>query len=363
MPPRRSRPAKASGDPFARLKEQGPGPAYLIEGVYVLVEDFVRALRNRVFPPGSPAVDFNLETFVGERASVDEVLGAAETLPAFAPRRLVLVFQAEGLLKTRKGGEADIDRLVAYLERPATTATLALVASERWDRRSKLYKAFEKHGELARFEEPKEGEITRILGDRAKALGADIEPEAARAIVGCVGADLSAALAALERLILFVGPGSATPIRKDDVEVVLALVREENVFELVEAIAAGDAARAARGIARIFGDRREQPEGTALRLLALMARQYRHLVKAKAAADLRIPSSQLPSVLGVPPFVADKVRQQASSGDIARFARGLASIATTDRSVKGGSLRAEAAVERLATALRNDERLDPPESR
>lgn len=345
-------------DPLATLKAQGPAPIYAVDGLGLLADEFVAAVRAAIFPPGTGAgVDFNLDTFAGREASLPRVLDAAQTLPAFAPRRLVMVRQAEALLEGRGASEAALEGLLRYLSNPSPTTTLVFVA-DKFDGRSKVYKALRKEGFAVRFESPAERDMPRLLTARAEAMGKALESDAVLALVSGVGADLGAAVQALEQLVLYVGPENDDPIRAEDVDAVVSPVREESVFQLIDALADGDQDKVSQGLYRILVTQREPP----LRLLALVARQYRNLIRAKAALEAGLPERELPSLLGVPPFAADKVRAQAKKGSLGRFARSLASVSTTDRALKGGTLDPYLAVERLALALSRDERLDPPES-
>ena len=125
------------------------------------------------------------------------------------------------------------------------------------------------------------------------------------------------------------------------------MTREENVFQLVDDIGAKDRARVLAGLHQMLVVSREP----ALRLLALIARHYRMLLRARAAVEGRLPRQELPRALGAPPFVVDKVLRQARGYDPAGLVRGLRLIAATDRALKGGSLSPVRAMERLALAL------------
>lgn len=346
-----------SPDPRQQLKQDGPKPVYAVDGVAVLVNEFVDAVRITVFPPGAPGEDFNVDTFTGRETSLLRVLDAANMLPAFAPRRLVLVRRANLLLEGRISDD-ESKALLKYLEAPSPTTTLVLIAESKWDGRSKVYKALKKAGALVRFDAPSEREMPKILGARAEALDRSLEPEAIRVLVTHTGADLQKAVEALEYLDLYVGPGNGRPIKAADVESVFAAVREESVFELVDAISEDKPDKALRGLYQVLVAKREP----ALRLLALIARHYRLLLRTRSAQDSG-QDHNLASLLGVPPFVADRLARQAHGGSLDRYARALASISVTDRALKGGALDDHRAVERLVLALQRDVPLEPIETR
>lgn len=368
MAPRK--PARKAVDPFAALAAEGPRPVYALDGVPVLVEEFLQAVRTAVFPPGATGMDFNFEQKTGPETNMVAVLDAAQTFPAFAPRRLVVVTQANVLVEPRGRSErakdeADkaADQLLAYLERPSETTTLVLVAQEKWDGRLRPYKGLKKAGAAVRFEAPKEREMPKLLQARAQAMEIRIEPDAARALAQVVGTDLGAGVKHLEQLWLYVGPDRGVAIQRADVDAVITDVREENVFALMDAIASGSGASALHGLHNIFTQTREKRDATAFRTLGLLARQYRNLLATRSALDGGARRGDLASLIGVPPFAADKLADLAMTGPGDRFARALTSLAAVDRAFKGGSLDRQRTMERLVLALQRDEVLIPPETR
>lgn len=341
-------------DPIAELEKNGPRPLYLIDGVQTFVDELVQAIRAAVFPPGAMGIDFNLEVLYGRETSWDRILDSAMTLPAFAPRRLIIVHQADALMTSRKKGEdGGLERFLGYLDAPSPTTTLVLAASKLDGKLAPVKRAKAKKV-LVSLAAPKERDMPGFVAQRARRLGVDIEPAAVRALVTAFSNDVSGVISALEQLDLYVGPGSGQPIRVADVEAVVSTVREESIFELVDAISSGDARGTTAGLHRLLVVQREAP----LKLLALVARQFRLLVKASAALA-EGQERGLASLLGVPPFVVNKLSAQARKGDPARFARGLVSISACDRALKGASVDDLHTFERLVSALRRDVPFEP----
>lgn len=347
-------PKKARGsapNPYLALKNGEIAPLYVVDGVAILASEFVRAVRAAVFPPGSMGEDFNYERFSGKdsKTTVGRLLDAAKTLPAFAPRRLVVLTQADSLLPAK--AEDANEALIAYAQNPSPTTTLVLAADGKFDARTKVYKALKKHGAVARFEEPTERTMPGLVADRAEELGLAIAADAKRALADAVGTDLIAMRSALENLSLYIG--DRKKVERADVDAVVPSVAEEKIFDLVDAIVDGHQARVMAGLDTLLGAQREP----ALKLLALVARQYRLLVRARAELDAGTSPGALASKLGIPPFVVDRLVRQASAGAPDRFARGLVSIATTDWRLKGGTRQVEdiRVFERLVLALTRDE--------
>jgi len=324
-------------DPFAELEKSGPKLVYAIDGEErVQVEGFVAKLLELALPPA--ARDFNYERFTGKEAELSRVLDAAMTLPAFAERRVVRVQQAD------KMKMEPVEALLRYLDAPSPSTVLVFIA-DKFDARSKVYKAFQKAGAAVRFSRPKPQQMPDLVERQARSRGIDIAPGAARLLAETVGPDLTAATQALEKLELYKGVGET--IQSDDVADVVATVREESVFDLVDAIGTRDRAKVVELLHRLMGAQREP----GLRLLAMVARHFRLLLRAHAHLAARGAPRELASVLGMPPFLADKLARQARSFQKAQLVEGHARIKHADRLLKSSRLPDLRVMERLALEL------------
>jgi DNA polymerase-3 subunit delta len=88
-----------------------------------------------------------------------------------------------------------------------------------------------------------------------------------------------------------------------------------------------------------------------LRVLAMVARHYRNLLRARAVLDGAGSTRELPQILGVPPFVANNLADQARKHGVTALAAGVVACGETDRDLKGGPLDDVRAMERLALRL------------
>ena len=341
MAPRKTkrRSAPKTKDPFAELEQDGPRTVYAIDGdERFLVDELVRCLQEVAVPPA--ARDFNYESMVGKEVTLARVVDAALTLPAFAQRRMVLVRQADKLPLGQP------EPLLRYLEEPSPTTVLVL-AADKFDARSKVYKALQKAGAAVRFNRPKPREMPKLIQERARARGCKILPDAARLLAEVIDPDLTQAVQALELLELYVGPGADRPISSDDVAAVVRTAKEESVFDLVDAIGAGDREGVLRMLHRLMVAQREP----GLRVLAMVARHFRHLLRARELLARGAPPSALASAIGLPPFLVDKLARQARRFDAAALVRGHEAIKHADRSLKSSRLADVRIMERLALDL------------
>jgi DNA polymerase-3 subunit delta len=324
---------------LADLQKNGPKPLYAVDGAErALVDDAVRAIKAASLP--ETARDFNYDVFSAKETPVIRIVEAAQTMPAFAKRRLVVVNHAEKI-----DGE-NADALIGYVENPNPYAVLLLIA-DRFDARTRLYKALKKSGVALRFDKPKLSEMPHIVRQRAERIGVSIEGAAIRALVDAVGADATAAWQALELLALYVGPNSGKAIALSDVEAVVTATKEESIFALVDAIGSGNRAAVLEGLHQMLASAHEHP----LRVLAMVARHYRNLTKVRAALDRGASRAEIQSLAGVPPFVLDNLIGQARRQPLSALCRGVVACGEADRDFKGGPLDDDRAMERLALSL------------
>lgn len=321
---------------MAALKKNGPRPLYAIDGEErVLIDEMVQAIISESVPPH--ARDFNLDRLSGREVTPTRVLDTAQTLPAFAERRVVVVEYADKL------GFEKSEGFVQYIESPNPTTVLVLVA-EKFDGRTKAYRAIKKAGFAVRFAKPKPREMPQLIRRRAEALGVAIETAAIRMLADAVGADIGAASQALEVLSLYTAGRKVTAT---DVTAVVSVTREESIFELVDAIGHGDRVAVLTALHTMLVVNREPP----LRVLFMVGRHYRNLLKARAAMDAGASRETILSEVGVPPFLLNNLMDQARRHSLAELARGLGAVTHADQGLKGGPLSSVRTMERLVLQL------------
>ncbi|MBI2372541.1 MAG: DNA polymerase III subunit delta [Deltaproteobacteria bacterium] len=331
MPPRK---AVQGGDPLAHL-ESGPRPVYIVDGEErVLVDEAVAAIKSKSL---GRAADFNFDAFVAKETPIEKILSAARMLPVFAPRRLVIVKDADKL--TADDGRA----MESYVVDP-TPDTVLVLLGQKFDGRLSLYKSVQKHGLALRFEHPQERQMPGLIRDRAKRRGISLDEGAIVALVAAVGTDLSAAISALEKLSLFAG---SRLISASDVEEVVSNVREQSIFALTDAVGVGDTASALEVLHGTMGPGRSHP----LPVLGAISTHWRKLARARSLLDAGQSPQAVASDLGGHPFAAQKSVDQARGQTGSALLLGLVAIAEADRGLKGGKLEPEHVMERLVLTL------------
>jgi len=291
-------------------------PVYVIHSEHpVLVDRAVAAIRDAAVPPAMRG--FNYDVVEG-KATAARILGGARTLPMMAARRMVLVRDVALI------SADEHPALVEYLNAPSDTTVLVLLTS-KLDKRIKLYAAASKRGCLHVLEAPRNP--APWIRAEADARGVRLESPAVERLVDAVGADLSRLALVIEQLALYAGDRAVTAA---DVEDLVAETREHTVFELTDAIGAGELRAALAAVTSLLDQRQ-----SAVGVIAMLARHVRQLALVTAGRAQGFSKAELAQAVGAPPFVVDKLTQQARRYSAQALARATQLVADADRALKG----------------------------
>ena len=247
----------------------GPDDALKAMLVTRLVESIEEDLRpfnvDKLFPP-----DHREEA----RRQFWTVLQLARTLPMMAPRRVIVVAQAEKLMQIfkagddeapepaeeappgRKGrktvqkaaGEAELEAFEQYLSSPSPDAVLVFVAGQGLNRNLKPVKLLEKLATVVDCDPlPGGGHAVAWVKAEAASEGVRVEPAAAQLLAALAGDDITRLRAELERAVLFAsGDGIITEAA---VREIASAPTTQNPWAMTNAIERGSTAEALRELA------------------------------------------------------------------------------------------------------------------
>lgn len=291
-------------------------PIYVLHSEHpILIERVLTALRDAVVPPAARGFNYDL---VEGKPTGARIVALAQTLPMMAARRMIYVRD----LSTMPADEAE--PLLAYLAKPNPSTVIVCVAT-KLDKRIKLYAQLSRKGYLHVLEAPRQ--LAPWVRAEAKHRGVQLDGAAITRLVDAVGNDLSRLALTIEQLGLYAGP---RPVTTDDVDELVADTRERTVFELTDAIGAADRPRALAAVAALC-DQRESAVG----VVVMLARHVRQLSLVYTLRETNVPRPSWGPMLGVPPFVVDKLIAQARSYSPRALAAATQRLANADRALKG----------------------------
>ena len=191
---------------------------------------------------------FNVDHLYGGEAKMDDLLHAAGTLPMMAPKRVVVIHEAEKLLipkRESKAADEELERLEEFVKGPPPHATVVFVCGSV-DMRRRLVKILVKEAHVVDCGTIDDaGDAERWVKARAAKEGITLDPATSRALVERTGLDIVRLRGAIERLALY-AMGQPTITVEDIRQAVPAGPEAQADWGIANAIGRNDAAEALR---------------------------------------------------------------------------------------------------------------------
>lgn len=274
----------------------------------------------------------NLARYEGKGVSVPEIIDLAETLPFLAERRVILI-EDSGLLK---GSE---DALAAYLKEIPDTTCIVFV-EEAVDKRTRLYKAVAKAGVAVECKRQEEAVLKRWLAGLLKKEGKRMTSATAELFLSKTGVDMENIAGELEKLVCYcMDKEEITP---QDVEAVCVARVSNQIFAMIDAVAAGRQQEALR----LYYDLLTLKEAP-MRILFLIARQFNLLLQVKLLSGSGLDHKGIGEKTGLHGFIVGKYVAQAKKFSGGALRAAVEDCVEAEEAVKTGRLNDVLSVELL----------------
>ena len=172
--------------------------------------------------------DFNQTVLYGRDVTIEDVVSNAKRYPMMADRQVVIVKEAQDLVKT-------IDKLESYAENPQPTTVLVICYKYKTlDKRKKITKILAQKGVVYESKKLYENQVGEWLKRVLQGKKLNIDPKAAAMLVDFLGTDLSKIANELDKLAIILPQGST--ITPAIIEENIGFSKDFNVFEFRKAI-------------------------------------------------------------------------------------------------------------------------------
>jgi DNA polymerase III subunit delta len=328
-------------DFWGKIKKGRLSPLYLLYGTesFLLTETYELLLRTAL---AEEEREWNASVYDCEETPVQTALEDAETFPFFGEKRVILIknpyfFTAE----KEKEVEHDLKKLESYILSPSSFSIVIFAGPyEKLDERKKITKLIKEHAEVLVAAPLAEKELRAWIAERVKQDNVTIEENAIDTLLKLAGTNLTTLANELDKLALFVGSGGT--IQQETVEMLVSRTLEQNVFVLVEKVTKRQIAEALQ----VFYDLLENNEEP-LKILALLASQFRLLYQVKWLMSRGYGQQQIASILKVHPFRVKLAMGQAALFSEQELAAAVRQIAEADYEMKSGAMDRQLVMELL----------------
>ncbi|MGK9251771.1 MULTISPECIES: DNA polymerase III subunit delta [Paenibacillus] len=299
------------------------------------MSQFATMLTEKLLAPDER--ELGIVRYDMSETSLEEIIGEAETLPFFVPKKIILARDSSFLCAAAKEGKVEhkAERFLSYMEHPSDTSIIVfLVQADKLDERRKAVKLLKERNLLVAFPELTESELAAWIIRRAKDQNRSIGEEAASLLVSRAGTGMQALSQEVDKLCLFAGEEGSISV--EDVARLTASTVEEDVFALIDAMAELNMDRTLT-IYRELLLRREEP----IRIAALVARQLRIMLQIKELERHRYSPQQMAGQLGLHPYAVKLAAEKARKFETAVLGEHLSALAELDYAMKTGRINKE----------------------
>jgi DNA polymerase-3 subunit delta len=323
---------------FRSLNKGEVAPVYYLHGHEdVLKDEAVRMILDRTLDPGLR--DFNFDQRSAAQLDPEEIHSLCNTLPMLAERRVVVLRDVEGWKRKTKARA----EFLRYLERPSLETVVVLVQGSGEDAEDK---ELSRGAYTVRFDPLPVERAEKWVLRRAGRLGLELDPEAARHLVRCVGSDLGALQSELAKLASFPSGEALTPERVGEL---VGIRHGETQWDWREAVLSGETGRAVAVLLPVLG----QPGVSGVRLVTQLGTALIGLGIARTLYDKGLRGRTLEDavfkvLLRNRPYGLLGYKEEAASWarwapqwPVSRIRAALRAARTTDESLKNTTVSDE----------------------
>lgn len=265
---------------------------------------------------------FNQSILYGKDVSIEDVIGQAKQYPMMAEHRVVIVREAQELMKT-------IESLSSYVEQPQQSTILVFcVKYKKMDGRLKVTKLLKKDAIYFETKPLYDNQVPQWISETLSASGYSIAPKASEMLVEFLGNNLSLIYKELEKL-QYVIPRS-TKITPELIEENIGISKDFNSFELNKAIGIKDEVKAQQIVSYFAQNPKHHPLPLTI---ATLNSFFNKLLRYHALKDKSQYSAS--KALGVSPYFVKDYSFAAQKYSMKKSSQAIALIREVDMKSKG----------------------------
>lgn len=321
-----------------RLKTNDLPICFLYGTESFLIEEAVNLLKGGVIDNGFK--DLNYHVFYIKDSEISSIISTCRTTPFISDKRVVVVKGIESI------DAKESSELLEYIKKPCRTTLLILVAAAgKIEKDNAIFSELKKRNYAFEFNSISEKELPQWIKAEIRKKGKDISVPAVAHIVETIGKELSDLKREIEKLVLFVGDKKTIDLQ--DAEMTVSSIKISSVFNLADAIGKKDIKESLLILDKIM---KTKEGGEPLKILGMIARQFRILLKIKTFIKAKVPQHKIAGMAGVSPFYFNNYLKQSSIFTEDELIHTFSRLYETDAAIKS-SIPHRLALERLIVRL------------
>lgn len=286
----------------AELKNKTPGSLYFFYGEESYLKNYYLEMLRKQLVSG-PAEEFNYHRFTQETMNLNTFEDAIEALPMMAGRTMIQVDDYDLF----KGSERDREQMCAILSDLPDYCCVVFqydTVEFRPDKRmKKLYEAVESRGLAVEFAKQEGRELINWVRRHFLRRKKEIDDRLCEYLIFITGGTMTALSTEIEKICAYT---EETVIRRADIDALVEPVLDAVVFDITDAIAAGDYGKALKKLQDLM--RMQEDE---IPILGAIGAQMRRLRSAKILSSRGKGSDSLKKLCAIGDYPARKTMEAA----------------------------------------------------
>lgn len=302
------------------------GRLYVLHGEESYLRDFYLG-RMKEQLVGQGMEEFNLHTISGKEFTTQLLEQTVDFLPMMSERTLVLVNDYD----LSKAGEKDREELIRILSQlPDYCCVVFLydLIAYKLDARTKLAATINQCGSVVEFARQEQGDLVDWVYRRFKALGKEIDSEQARYLIFLCGDLMNGLIGEIEKVGAY---ARGSRITREDIDAVATPQLDAVIFQMTDAIGAGNFDRAAQVLGELF-----QMQEPPMRILYSLSWNLRRLYAARLMLEDHRGAGDLARQWGLSPYPAEKLMNSARRFSLTWCRKAVSRCAQTEVNLKSG---------------------------
>lgn len=291
----------------AEIKKGQFAPVYLLMGEEgYFIDSLTDMLSDSILQEHEKA--FNQIVIYGKDTDEGTIINYARQMPMMGGRMVIIVKDAASLRK--------IENLSLYTASPlASTVLIIACKGKSVDKRSALYKHTLAKGVVFESPRPYDNELAPWVATYLRATkGCAIEEKALKMVIDYLGTDISKLVGEMDKLLTRL-PRETKVITADHIEQNIGISKDFNNFELIEAVAQKNFAKAMRIADNFARNPKEHPLvvststlfGYFQKLFTINYKEWQTKYKGMPA----VSDAELAGLIKVSPYVLGSYKQAA----------------------------------------------------
>ena len=346
---RRKTPPKVDGVSLlkAALKEKNPGRLYFFYGEESYLRSYYLETLKKQLLDG-PAMDFNFHRFTTENMDLNAVQDAIEALPMMAERSLIQIDDYDPF-KLKEDDRETVIRMISDLPDYCCVVFNYETEELKPDKRmKKLHEAITKHGLLVEFRKQDGRELVNWVRRHFIKQKKDIDDKLSQYLIYITGGTMTALASEITKICTYMDGQLVT---KADIDAVVEPVMDAVVFDITDAIAAGDYGLALEKLQMLM-KMQEEP----IPILGAIGAQMRRLRCAKVLAANGKGGDSLMKLCSMADYPARKTMSAAAKVSLEFCNKAVLLCTETDYRMKTSYDRPQRLLEILILELSEEAR-------